>query len=109
MEISADKLKDMGFVSRVDYDRDKEADNFDTLKFVTHSGKVLGWIEIEVTETFMRAEDLESAWLFDSICVELCMADSFQELPISDMEGLKALIDILTTGNTEVFCKKCSL
>lgn len=105
--ITADKLKEMGFTSVETFDRDSERDNFDTLKYVTHNGKILSWIELEVTETYMRAEDLNDAWIYDSVSVELVMGDMYQELPISDIKGIEDLIDLITTGSITDPCKNC--
>lgn len=82
-----------GFKCKIDYDKNYKTDKFDTLKIATYKKKVIGNLEIHVTNSynFVAAE-----WKYTNTTIEICQGSEYQELKINSLEELLTLINILS-------------
>lgn len=95
MPILSNRLKDYGFITEIDYDKNFSTDPYYDLKIVTYKRKLKGDLEIHVTDTF-KFDAAPDEWKYQSTSVELVQRAEFQEIPINKMWQLVMLIQLLS-------------
>jgi len=83
-----------GFECKVDYDKDFATDEYYSLKLATYKKKIVGDLEIHITDTFKFVEALDT-YKYQSTIVEIVQGIEFQEIKIDKMWQLLMLIDML--------------
>ena len=76
-----------GFECKVDYDKD-------CLKIATYKKKIVGNLEIHITDSFKFVEAPDT-YKYQSTTVEIVQGTEFQEIKIDKMWQLLMLIDML--------------
>lgn len=94
IDISTADLINAGFVSKTDYDKDFTTDEYYSIKYTTFKRKIVGDIEIHVTDNF-KFKDAPDEWDYLNTTVELGFNCNFQELHITKFYQLVSLIKIL--------------
>ena len=83
-----------GFECKVDYDKDFETDEYYSLKIATYKKKIVGNLEIHITDSFKFVEAPDT-YKYQSTTVEIVQGTEFQEIKIDKMWQLLMLIDML--------------
>ena len=83
-----------GFECKVDYDKDFAADEYYSLKIATYKKKIVGNLEIHITDIFKFVEAPDT-YKYQSTTVEIVQGTEFQEIKIDKMWQLLMLIDML--------------
>ncbi len=94
IDISTADLINAGFVPKTDYDKDFSTDEYYSIKYTTFKRKIVGDIEIHVTDHF-KFKDAPDEWDYLNTTVELGFYCNFQELHITKFYQLVSLIKIL--------------
>lgn len=83
-----------GFECKVDYDKDFATDEYYSLKIATYKKKIVGNLEIHITDRFKFVEAPDT-YKYQSTTVEIVQGTEFQEIKIDKMWQLLMLIDML--------------
>ena len=83
-----------GFECKVDYDKDFATDEYYSLKIATYKKKIVGNLEIHITDSFKFVEAPDT-YKYQSTTVEIVQGAEFQEIKIDKMWQLLMLIDML--------------
>lgn len=83
-----------GFECKVDYDKDFATDEYYSLKIATYKKKIVGNLEIHITDSFKFVEAPDT-YKYQSTTVEIVQGTEFQEIKIDKMWQLLMLIDML--------------
>jgi hypothetical protein len=83
-----------GFECKVDYDKDFATDEYYSLKIATYKKKIVGNLEIHITDSFKFVEAPDT-YKYQSTTVEIVQGIEFQEIKIDKMWQLLMLIDML--------------
>lgn len=83
-----------GFECKVDYDKDFATDEYYSLKIATYKKKIVGNLEIHITDSFKFVEAPDT-YKYQSTIVEIVQGTEFQEIKIDKMWQLLMLIDML--------------
>lgn len=94
IDISTADLINARFVSKTDYDKYFSTDEYYSIKYTTFKRKIVGDIEIHVTDLF-KFKDAPDEWDYLNTTVELVFNCNFQELHITKFYQLVSLIKIL--------------
>lgn len=82
-----------GFECKVDYDKDFATDEYYSLKIATYKKKIVGNLEIHITDSF---KFVEATYKYLSTTVEIVQGTEYQEIKIDKMWQLLMLIDMLS-------------
>jgi hypothetical protein len=83
-----------GFECKVDYDKDFATDEYYSLKIATYKKKIVGNLEIHITDSFKFVEAPDT-YKYQSTTVEIVQGTEYQEIKIDKMWQLLMLIDML--------------
>lgn len=83
-----------GFKCKVDYDKNFPTDEYYSLKIATYKKKIVGNLEIHITDIFKFVEAPDT-YKYQSTKVEIVQGTEFQEIKIDKMWQLLMLIDML--------------
>lgn len=83
-----------GFECKIDYDKDFATDEYYSLKIATYKKKIVGELEIHVTDSFKFSE-APDVYKYESTTVEIVQGAEFQEINIDKMWQVLMLIDML--------------
>jgi len=73
-----------GFECKVDYDKDFATDEYYSLKIATYKKKIVGNLEIHITDSFKFVEAPDT-YKYQSTTVEIVQGTEFQEIKIDKM------------------------
>lgn len=91
---TADLADRYGFECEIDYDKDFATDEYYSLKIATYKKKIVGNLEIHITDSFKFVEAPDT-WQHKGTTVEIVQGGEFQEIKINKMGQLLMLIDSL--------------
>ncbi len=73
-----------GFECKVDYDKDFPTDKYYSLKIATYKKKIVGNLEIHITDSFKFVEAPDT-YKYQHTTVEICQGTEYQEIKIDKM------------------------
>ena len=92
--LSIDLEDKYGFKCKVDYDKDFATDGYYSLKIATYKKKIVGNIEIHITDSYIYVEALDT-YKYQNTTVEIVQGTEFQEIKIDKISQLLMLINII--------------